>query len=116
MLPSQKMTVETNENYPGAPLSIASRPAADARHLGELFRSVIESSSDAILVADPGFRILLGNERGMSILKCGDATGKSAFEFLSREQAARVRKAAGRALDTGEGASLRCLLEPADGS
>ncbi len=117
MLPSQKMTVEPDADCPSALMSVASRPAADARHLGEIFRSVIASSSDAILVADPSFRILLGNERGLSILKCGDAAaGKSAFEFLSREQAARVRKAAGRALETGEGASLRCLLEPADGS
>ena len=77
---------------------------------------MIESSSDAILVTDPSFRILLGNERGLSVLKCGDAAGMSAFEFLSREQAGRVRNAACRAQETGAGASLRCLFEPADGS
>ena len=116
MLPGNKVTVEAAGTPQGVAVSVAPRQTGDARHFGEIFRSVIESSSDAILVTDPGFRILFGNERGLSVLKCGDATGMSAFEFLSREQAARLRKAASRAQETDEGASFRCVFEPADGS
>src|SRR5579862_9414523 len=100
MQPSKKVTIESTEAAQGVLVHFASRQAADACQFREIFRSVVESSPDAILVTDPGFRVLLGNERGLSILKSGEVTGRSVFEFLSREHAAPLRSAARRAQET----------------
>jgi two-component system cell cycle sensor histidine kinase/response regulator CckA len=88
---------------------------ADTLHSGEVFRSLIDGFPDAILVADPDFRILGSNRKAQQLLAMEDATGKSVLDFLEMPQTEPLPRAAAKSIEEGP-VTFECRLLCANGA
>src|SRR5205807_3203976 len=113
MQPREKISgaLDSAKNNPGGYLP---RPA-DTLQSGEVFRSLIDGFSDAILVADPNFRILVSNGKAQQLLFTKDPTGRSVLDFLGMPQPEQLSRAAAKSIEEGS-ATMECLLLCANGT
>ncbi len=87
----------------------------DTLQAREIFRSLVDSFSDAVLVADSDFRILMGNRKAQQLLVTEDLSGRSVFEFLEMYRPERLSEIAAKSIEEG-GAAVKCLLCCANGA
>ena len=81
--------------------------------LDGIFQSLLDSCPGGSLLTDADFHILAANPGGLAALEARDALGRSLFDFMTAEEAGRLRDSADRAIACQSGASLEGLLEPA---
>jgi two-component system cell cycle sensor histidine kinase/response regulator CckA len=81
----------------------------------EIFRSLINSFPDAILVADPDFRILMSSGKAQQVLMAEDPTGKRVSDFLEMHHAEQLPQVAAKSVKEGS-ATAECLLLCANGT
>src|SRR5579859_7074870 len=106
MRPREKTSTAFNraQGSPGNPLAAT-----------EIFRSVLDGFPSAILVVDPDFRILMGNEKAQQLLVTEDLAGKSVFDYLGLDQSERLPQAVAKCLEEGS-ATVECALLCASGA
>ena len=83
---------------------------------GELYRRVVETSPDAILVTDLRGRVLMVNEQAVlqnGLETADELLGLNAFDFMAPEDRARAAREARLTLETGAYAtsSMSCCAE-----
>src|SRR5258708_1110405 len=113
MQPREKISgaLDSAKNTPGGYLP---RPA-DSLQSGEVFRSLIEGFSEAILVADRDFRILESNGKAQQLLATRDPIGNSVLDFLEMPQPGQLPRTAARCIEEGA-VTLECRLHCANGA
>src|SRR5215472_7012430 len=113
MRPRENISTAPNSSQNSAqtpvPGAATPLPAAD------VFRSLIDSYPEAILVADPAFSILMVSGKAQQLLVTTDHFGKSIFEFLEIDHPERLRQVAAKSIQEGS-TSLACGLLCANGA
>src|SRR5947209_1460568 len=83
--------------------------SGNALQTTEIFRSLIDNFPDAILVVDPGFQILIHNEKAKLLFGTESPAGRSVFAFLEMDHPERLQQAADKSIEEGS-ARLECLI------
>ena len=89
------------------------------RESEERYRTLVETSPDAIILTDLEDRILIVNDQAVRLHGCGtvaDLVGKSSLDFIAPEDRASVAENARLAIESGEIRSLEYTSIRCDGS
>ncbi|MBI4279256.1 MAG: PAS domain S-box protein [Armatimonadetes bacterium] len=85
----------------------------------ERYRTLVETSPDAIVVTDLDTNIIICNQQAVALARAesmGDLVGKNAFQFIAPEDHARAMEYARRTLETGSVRNVEYTLLRKDGS
>ncbi len=95
------------------------RMEQDLREREEHYRSLVDTSPDAIILTDLGARILLCNQQAARVhgfVGPEDMIAKSAYDLIAPEDRARAIESADKALETGSIRNVQFTLLRANGT